>query len=209
MITSDLKSHIEKDTDAEIEEILRKAESEAKNIIEESKQRATTHQKVQEQKILQENLAKKRSELAILRMNQNAELVKIKSNWFDRAFQDAEKKLKELTEKPASTTYKKFLTNIVVESVAKMKGSKFIVQSDRKTNALLKKNSITISKEISKTKRKNVELQFEQNPNISLGVIIHSEDKRQYFNNTLDARLAGVRERLGGQVYTLLFKGGD
>jgi vacuolar-type H+-ATPase subunit E/Vma4 len=207
--TSDLKSYIEKGTSSEIEEIFRKADSEAKNIVEDSKQKATALLKEQEQKIVQENLAKKRSELAILRMNQKSELVRVKSNWFDRAFQDAEKKLKELIEEPASSGYKKFLTNIVVEGVSKMKGSKFIIQSDRKTNDLLKKNNITISKEISKTKGKNIELQFEQNPNISLGVIIHSEDKRQYFNNTLDARLAGVRERLGGQVYTLLFKGGD
>lgn len=209
MSTSDLKSYIEKGTSSEVEEIFRKADNEAKNIVEESKQKATSLLKEQEQKILQENLAKKRSELAILRMNQNTELVKIKSNWFDRAFQDAEKKLKELIEEPASSAYKKFLTNIVVEGVVKMKGSKFIIQSDRKTNDLLKKNSTTISKEISKAKGKNVELQFEQNPNISLGVIVHSADKRQYFNNTLDARLAEVRERLGGQVYTLLFKGGD
>ena len=76
-----------------------------------------------------------------------------------------------------------------------------------KTNDLIKKNSSAIIKSASKVKGENIDLKFEQNPDIGIGVIIQSDDKRQYYNNTLEARLNGIKENFGGEVYNLLFKG--
>ncbi|MGB6680883.1 MAG: V-type ATP synthase subunit E family protein, partial [Candidatus Bathyarchaeia archaeon] len=132
-----------------------------------------------------------------------------KSEWLDSAFDEAQKKLFELLKDTNSLTYKKFLNNIVVEGIVSVKGSKFIIQSNQKTNDLLKKNSATIIKSASKAKGENIDLKFEQNPDIRIGVIIQSDDERQYYNNTLEARLTGTRESFGGDVYTLLFEGVD
>ena len=207
MSITNFVTHIEKETKSEIEEIQRKSENEANQIVEESKKKAQAIIEEQKHKMAQEKLTRERSELAILRMKQNTELVKTKSEWLDRAFDEAQKKLFELLKDTNSPTYKKFLNDIVVEGIVSMKGSKFIIQSNQKTNDLLKKNSTTITKSASKAKGENIDLKFEQNPDIRIGVIIQSDDKRQYYNNTLEARLTASRESYGGDVYTLLFEG--
>ena len=209
MSITNFVTHIEKETKSEIEEIQRKSENEANQIVEESKKKAQAIIEEQKYKMAQEKLTRERSELAILRMKQNTELVKTKSEWLDRAFDEAQKKLFELLKDTNSPTYKKFLNDIVVEGIVSMKGSKFIIQSNQKTNDLLKKNSTTITKSASKAKGENIDLKFEQNPDIRIGVIIQSDDKRQYYNNTLEARLTAARESFGGDVYTLLFEGVD
>ena len=209
MSITNFVTHIEKETKSEIEEIQHKSENEANQIVEESKKKAQAIIEEQKHKMAQEKLTRERSELAILRMKQNTELVKTKSEWLDRAFDEAQKKLFELLKDTNSPTYKKFLNDIVVEGIVSMKGSKFIIQSNQKTNDLLKKNSTTITKSASKAKGENIDLKFEQNPDIRIGVIIQSDDKRQYYNNTLEARLTATRESYGGDVYTLLFEGVD
>ncbi|MEE9459962.1 MAG: V-type ATP synthase subunit E family protein [Candidatus Bathyarchaeia archaeon] len=209
MSITNFATHIEKETKSEIEEIRRKAENEANQIVEESKKKAQDIIKEQKHKMTQEKFIRERSELAIIRMKQNTELVKTKSEWLDRAFDEAQKKLFELLKDTNSPTYKKFLNDIIVEGIVSMKGSKLIIQSDQKTNDLLKKNSATITKSASKVKGDNIDLKFEQNPGIRIGVIIQSDDKRQYYNNTLEARLTGTRESFSGDVYTLLFEGVD
>lgn len=209
MSITNFVTHIEKETKSEIEEIQRKSENEANQIVEESKKKAQAIIEEQKHKMALENLNRERSELAILRMQQNTELVKSKSEWLDRAFDEAQKKLFVLLKDTNSPTYKKFLNDIVVEGIVSMKGSKFIIQSNQKTNDILKKNSTTITKSVSKAKGENIDLKFEQNPDIRIGVIIQSDDKRQYYNNTLEARLTSTRESFGGDVYTLLFEGVD
>ena len=207
MSITNFVTHIEKETKSEIEEIQRKSENEANQIVEESKKKAQAIIEEQKHKMAQEKLTRERSELAILRMKQNTELVKTKSEWLDRAFDEAQKKLFELLKDNNSPTYKIFLNDIVIEGIVSMKGSKFIIQSNQKTNDLLRKNSTTITKSASKAKGENIDLKFEQNPDIRIGVIIQSDDKRQYYNNTLEARLTASRESYGGDVYTLLFEG--
>jgi vacuolar-type H+-ATPase subunit E/Vma4 len=202
-------SHIEKETKSEIEEIQKKAENETSQIIEESKKKAQNIIEERKHKATQDKITRERSELAILRMKQNTELVKIKSEWLDRAFDEAQKKLFELLKDTNSPTHKKFLDDIIVEGIVNMKGSKFIIQSNQKIIDLIKKNSSTITKSASKAKGENIQLKFEQNPDISIGVIIQSDDNRQYYNNTLEARLTGIKESYGGDVYTLLFEGVD
>ena len=209
MSITNFVTHIEKETKSEIEEIQRKSENEANQIVEESKKKAQAIIEEQKHKMAQEKLTRERSELAILRMKQNTELVKTKSEWLDRAFDEAQKKLFELLKDNNSPTYKIFLNDIVIEGIVSMKGSKFIIQSNQKTNDLLKKNSTTITKSASKAKGENIDLKFEQNPDIRIGVIIQSDDKSQYYNNTLEARLTATRESFGGDVYTLLFEGVD
>jgi len=90
-----------------------------------------------------------------------------------------------------------------------MKGSKFTIQADSKTADLIKKNLKTISRMISDSKKAEVDLQMDVNPTASVGVIIQSADRRQYYNNTLEARLSDVRRRLSGELYSLLFSEGE
>jgi vacuolar-type H+-ATPase subunit E/Vma4 len=203
-----IRSHIEKETEAEIQNILAKAEAEAKAIVEDAKKEAARLIEEQKQKQASESLAKERSELAILRMNQRAELTRMKAEWLDRAFEEAKQRLDKLAENSGSSTYRDFLAGLVFESTVKMRGSKFTIQADNRESEILKGNLNAISKRIVQAKGVEVELQIETKPDIPPGVIIRSPDERQYYNNTLEARLTSVRQRLSGQIYSLLFKEG-
>ena len=208
MSIMEIKSHIEKETELEVQEIIQKAEDEARTIIEETRKRAATIRGEQEQKRTQENLSKERSELSILRISQKAKTSQVKAKLLDRTFEEAQKRINELTRDPSSPTCKELLTELVVEGVSKMKGSKFVIQSNQATGDLLKKNLKEISKRTSEIKGEEVELKILPNPATPPGVIIQSTDEVEYFNNTLGSRLTGARERLRGEIYDLLFKEG-
>jgi vacuolar-type H+-ATPase subunit E/Vma4 len=201
-----IRSHIEKETEAEVQDILAKAEAESKAIVEDAKREAAKLIEEQRQKQVSESLAEERSELAILRMNQRAELARTKAEWLDRAFEEAKERLDKLAEDSGSPIYRDFLAGLVVEGTVKMGGSKFTIQADKRESEILKGNLKAISKRIAQARGVEVELQIETNPNIPLGVIIRSHDERQYYNNTLEARLTSARQRLSGQIYSLLFK---
>ncbi len=201
-----IRSHIEKETESEVQDILQKAQAEARTIIEDAKKKAAALVEEHKQKQAMENLSRERSELAILRMNQKGELTKVKAEWLDRIFNEARKRLDVLAEEADSPAYRDFLTSLVVEGTTKMKGSTFTIQSNPQASELLRKNLKAITKRITEEKGEEVELQIESQPDFPPGVIIHSYDKHQYYNNTLDARLTGARQSLSGELYSLLFR---
>jgi V/A-type H+-transporting ATPase subunit E len=198
-----------KETESEVQDILNKAEIESKRIIEDAKKKAELLLEGKKQKWAKEELAKERAELAILRIGHKSELVKLKSQWLDRTFEEASKRLNKMAKDVDSTTYKQFVTGLVIEGALNMKGSKFIIQADSNSANLIKKNLKTISKMISDSKKAEVDLRLDSNPITSVGVIVQSADSRQYYNNTLEARLADVRHRLSGDLYSMLFKEGE
>lgn len=135
-------------------------------------------------------------------------MTKMKAEWLDRVFEDAQKRLNIMAEETDSPTYREFLTSLVEEGVVKIKGSKFTVQSNNQGSELLRKNLKAITKKISEEKGEEIELQLESIPDFPPGVMIHSSDKRLYYNNTLDARLSGAKQRLSGGLYSRLFREG-
>jgi vacuolar-type H+-ATPase subunit E/Vma4 len=201
-----MRSQIERETEREVQEILQKAEAEAKTIIEEAEKKAEELLKNERNRRTTELLTRRRAELAILRMNQRTELMKVKAQWLDRAFEEAGKRLGEIARDTDSDSYRGFITDLVVEGAAKIKGSKIFIQSDNVTAGFLKKNRRSIEEAISDIKQENVEIHLETVPEMPAGVIIRSADKRQYFNNTLEARLSETRKSLSGEIYSLLFK---
>jgi vacuolar-type H+-ATPase subunit E/Vma4 len=204
-----IKSHIQKETELEIQDILQRAEVEARTIIEDAKNKAATLMEEQKQKLSIQSLAAQRSELAILRMNQKAELTKLKADWLNQAFEKAHSQLRTLAEEVDSNSYKELLISLVLEGMVKMKGAKFTIQSDNQGSELLRRNLKIITKKVSEEKGTMVELEIESNPDLPPGAIIQSSDKRQYYNSTLDAILTGAKQRLSGTVYEALFSMGE
>lgn len=209
MSIQDIKSQIMRETESEVQDMLDKAGIESERIIEDAKKKAELLLEEQKQKRAKEVLTKERAELAILRIGHKSELVELKSQWLDRAFKEARERLLELAEDTDSTTYRQFITGLVVEGALNMKGSAFTIQADRNAADVIKKNLKAISKIISDSKKAEVDLRLDSNPITSIGVIVQSADSRQYYNNTLDARLADVKQRLSGDLYSMLFKEGE
>ncbi|MEM4250848.1 MAG: V-type ATP synthase subunit E family protein [Candidatus Bathyarchaeia archaeon] len=203
---TEMRSQIEKETEREIQEIIQKAEAEAKAIIEEAERKAEELLRDEKKRRTAELLARRRAEIAILRMNQRTELMKVKAQWLERAFEEAERRLAEKARGTNSDSFRRFITGLIVEGAAKIKGSKIFIQSDGVTASFLKKNKRSIEEAISNAKQENVEIHLEIVPDMPVGVIIRSADKRQYFNNTLEARLSETRKSLSGEIYSLLFK---
>jgi vacuolar-type H+-ATPase subunit E/Vma4 len=97
----------------------------------------------------------------------------------------------------------------VVEGAANLRGSKLLLKTDVDSGKVLERSLKEISDKVSKVKGEKVELEIEASQGSPEGVIIQSSDGRQYYVNTLEARLERVRERLAGVIYNMLFKEGD
>ncbi|MGQ9543152.1 MAG: V-type ATP synthase subunit E [Candidatus Bathyarchaeia archaeon] len=209
MSAEKIREYIEKETEAEVKRIIENAEAEARRIIEEAKERASARLEELRHKRLVERLARERSELSIMRMTQRAELIKIKTEWLNRVFDEAYKRIGEMAKDPGSTSYRNFLMGLVVEGATALRGSKLLLKADTESGKFLQRSLKELSDKISEMKGERVELEVESQPNSPLGVIIQSSDGRRYYSNTLEARLARVRERIGGSIYNMLFKEGD
>ena len=209
MSAEKIREYIERETEAEVKRIIGEAEAEAKKIVEEAKRNASTRLEELRQRRMAEMLARERSELSIMKMAQRAELTKIRTEWLNRAFQEAYRRVQELAKDPSSKAYRDFLVGLVVEGAANLRGSKLLLKTDVDSGKVLERSLKEISDKVSKVKGEKVELEIEASQGSPEGVIIQSSDGRQYYVNTLEARLERVRERLAGVIYNMLFKEGD
>jgi vacuolar-type H+-ATPase subunit E/Vma4 len=68
----------------------------------------------------------------------------------------------------------------------------------------------TITERASKLKNDKVTLHLETLQTKTLGgAVVSTEDQVQYFNNTLEARLAAASQKLEGTIRQILFGPGD
>ncbi|MEM3429482.1 MAG: V-type ATP synthase subunit E family protein [Candidatus Bathyarchaeia archaeon] len=209
MSVEKIREYIERETEAEAKKILSEAESEAKKIVEEAKRKASARLEELKQRRIAETVARERSEISIMKMAQRAELTKIKTEWLNRAFEEAYKRIQDMAKDPDSRAYRDFLVGLVVEGAINLRGSKLLLKTDVNSSKVLHRSLKEILERVSKVKGEKIELEIEDTPDSQLGVIIQSSDGRQYYVNTLEARLEKVRDRLAGTIYNMLFKEGD
>lgn len=153
--------------------------------------------------------AQERAELAIARMNRKGELLRLKSDWANRVFEEAGKRIIQMAEKDGAE-YHELLTNLILEGIAKTKGNRFIVEANARDRKTIKHALTTLAKRAAKIKNEKVVLEAKiLKTNTSGGVVVSTEDGTQYFNNILEARLSVARQNLGGEVYKMLFGAGE
>jgi vacuolar-type H+-ATPase subunit E/Vma4 len=204
-----LQSEIERKAQEEASSILETARAEAEKIVAEAVAKAANLRDERTKALRREIDAQERSELAIARMDRKGDLLRVKSVWTNRVFEEVEKRVTRMAEN-GGREYDELLANLTLEGISKMNGSKFIVETSLRDKETISNLLGTIAEKASKAKNDKVTLQLETLPTRTLGgVVVSTEDRAQYFNNTLEARLAATSRKLEGTVRQILFGTGD
>ena len=149
--------------------------------------------------------AQEKAQLAIARMERKGELLQVKANWAKRIFDEAEKKLGEMAQE-RGREYHELLNNLVLEGIKKIDGTKFIVEVNSRDKEIVKPILNTITQKAGKIKNSEIVLRMESLQSRTIGgVVVSTEDRTQYFNNTLEALLSTVARAIEGTVYKILF----
>jgi V/A-type H+-transporting ATPase subunit E len=204
-----LQSEIEKKAQEEASSILEIARAEAEKIVAEANAKAANLRDERTKALRREIDAQEKAELAIARMDRKGDLLRVKSEWTNRVFEEVEKRITKMAEN-GGREYDELLANLILEGIGKMNGNKFIVETSPQDKEAISKFLGTIAERASKLKNGKVTLQLETLPTKTLGgVMVSTEDKVEYFNNTLEARLAVASRKLEGTIQQILFGTGD
>jgi vacuolar-type H+-ATPase subunit E/Vma4 len=204
-----LQSEIERKAQEEASSILETARAEAEKIVAEANAKAANLRDERTKALRKEMDAQEKAELAITRMDRKGDLLRVKSGWTNRVFEEVEKRITKMAEK-RGREYDELLANLTLEGISKMNGSNFIVETSPRDKEGISKSLGTITERASKLKNNKVTLQLATLQTKTLGgVTVSTEDKVQYFNNTLEARLAVASQKLEGTIRQILFGTGD
>jgi vacuolar-type H+-ATPase subunit E/Vma4 len=142
-------------------------------------------------------------------MDRKGDLLRVKSGWTNRVFEEVEKRITKMAEN-GGREYNELLANLTLEGISKMNGSKFIIETSLRDKEAISNLLGTITERASKLKNDKVTLHLETLQTKTLGgAVVSTEDQVQYFNNTLEARLAAASQKLEGTIRQILFGPGD
>lgn len=208
MSVLELKTEIERKAEEEASRIIENAKQEAEKMLAEANTKMKTLRDEKTKTLMRALDTEERAELAVSRMDLKGELLQLKSSWADRVFEEAGKRMAEMSQK-SGPEYREFLSKLVLEGISKIKGKKFTVEANSRDAEAIRKELKTILERGAKIKNEKIELQVKTSPAISLGgVVVSTEDMTQYYNNILEARLSQARENLSGEVHKITFKTG-
>jgi vacuolar-type H+-ATPase subunit E/Vma4 len=205
----ELQAEIERKADDEASGILKTAKQEAQKTVAEASAKAEGLREERTKALKKELDARERAELAVARMDRKGELLRVKSRWANRVFEEVERRIAEMA-KNSGRKYHEHLGDLILEGIAQMNGNKFIVETNSRDKEAVSKVLSTIAERAGKIKNSKVVLQpgILQTRTVG-GVVVSTEDRVQYFNNTLEARLSAASRNLEGTVYRMLFEAGE
>jgi len=146
--------------------------------------------------------------LAIARMKRKGELLRVKSEWGKRVFEEVEKRVMKMTEK-SGPEYSELLSNLTLDGIAAMSGTKFLIEVSSRDKEIISHALGSIQARAGKIRNGNITLQIGTLQARTLGgVVLSTEDRVQYFNNTLEARLSAASQNLEGVIRKILFGAG-
>jgi len=201
----ELQSEIERKAEEEASKILEAAKQEAERIVGEATAKAASLREERTKALKKELDAREKAELAISRMDRKGDLLRAKSGWAERVFEAAEKRIGKIAE-TGGPEYHELLSTLILEGITELNGSKFLVETTSRDKEAISKALGTITERASKIKKSKVVLQVWVLQTRTLGgVVVSTEDRVQYFNNTLEARLLAASRKLEGEIRTMLF----
>jgi vacuolar-type H+-ATPase subunit E/Vma4 len=205
----EIRTEIERKAEEEASRIIANAKQEAEKITAESNAKLEALRNEKTKTLTRALDTEQKAELAVSRMEQKGQLLQQKSEWANRVFEEARKRLVDISEK-GGAEYREFLSKLILEGITRIEGNRFIVEANSRDAETIKKGLSAILERAAKIKNEKIDLQVKSSPTISLGgVIVSNGAMTQYYNNTLDARISQAEQNLSGDVYKIIFKTGD
>jgi vacuolar-type H+-ATPase subunit E/Vma4 len=201
----ELRTEIEKKAEEEASRLIANARQEAEKIVAEAKMKAEAVRNEKIKTLKRALETEEKAELAVSRMEQKGRLLQLKSEWANRVFEEAGRRLVEMAEK-GGLEYRELLSKLILEGIKKIKGDSFIVEANARDVEVIRKELKAILEKAGRIKNAKIELDVRSSPAVSSGgVIVSTGDLTQYYNNTLDARLSLAQQRLSGEAYKIIF----
>jgi len=202
-----LKSQIKFIHEMETEELVEEAEEEARKTVRDAEEKAAQIREEKMQEVAEKLRDREASELAVTKLDERKKILNLKSRLVEEAITKSVDKLKTIVE-GGKIQYKASLKRLVVEGATKLKGTQFQILTNSRDKKVVKESLKELEKEISKLKGATVSLQIsEESLNTLGGAIVQTRDKRQMFNDTLEARISWIRQEKIGEIFATLFKG--
>lgn len=203
----DLKSHIGFLSEIDVKEIIVQAKQQAANLISEATARAEDRKRRETEETMKKAQETETKELGAAELEQKRKAMNLKFQLIEAAFVDSLDRLEQLVSEEAPV-YRNSLEKFVIQAASQMTGSEFELIVGFKDVEFIKKKLGRIEKQVSTMKGVAVTIKISDEPLRSIGgVILRSSDRKQIFNNTLEARLAKVKQEKLPEMSKILFKG--
>jgi len=203
----DLKSRLTMIQDAEIQEIIDDAKSQAKRLIDEAHIKADETRKKETEKILIDRRETEKRQIESARFEGKKKIANIKFKLIEMALAEASKRLTTLAEKQ-DPTYNESLRKLIIEAGKAVTGQELELVANKKDSTFLKPKLKGIEKEISAAKGSPVSLRInEERPLSTAGIILRTVGGKEIFNNTIEARMTRARQELLVKISQTLFEG--
>jgi vacuolar-type H+-ATPase subunit E/Vma4 len=203
MSIESLKIEIRKKAEEESKHLIDTANEEGAGIINQAEEEA---KRIIENKIKENDkklTEKEKIELSLARIEGRRKILNVKSKYIADVFEEVEKRLRELPEKNP-TRYRDALINYAVEAINNLDGEELFMKVNHNDQKIVNELTEKIKNE-SKKSNEIVRLQISHEPiNTIGGVIIYTEDKKQYYVNTFESRLTKIKSEDEGRVLEIL-----
>ncbi|MCP8313168.1 MAG: hypothetical protein H3Z53_02190 [archaeon] len=206
MSKENLKLYIKSRADEEVKKIIEEAENNAKKIIEEGENKAARIRDERLRKVKKEMDEKEKAGISFAKMDGRKKVMEVKEEFLKKAFGEVEKRLKSFSSSKMSEKYQDILMNLTIEATSNIDSKEVKIFANKNDFDVLRKNIQTIRSAISKMKESEADIEIDSKAIDTIGgVITHSKDGKQIYNNTFEARLGRTFEELKGKFLTMLF----
>jgi vacuolar-type H+-ATPase subunit E/Vma4 len=200
-----LKSQLDFIKEVEIKEIIDEAKTKATAEINEAQAKIEQIKKKEITEILKKVQEAEQRELEATRIEGKRKVMNLKSQVIESVLSSSLARLKEMVEKE-TPSYRNHLEEFIIEAAKRIDGWEFELIIGSKDAAFVKKRLKRVVDALSIVKGVVVSLKMSDEPLRSIGgVVVRSSDRREIFNDTLEARLARVRQENLPEISQVLF----
>jgi vacuolar-type H+-ATPase subunit E/Vma4 len=202
----DLEARLIERTMAQRDDMVAKADAEAKSLLdnaEKESQRLKSETDRQILNIVASVLRGVRDRIiGGVELDSRKQLMIAREETLRQIYEDAEKKLKELT---ADKEYHNILIKLIAEAVTAIGGEEFIISANDADLADLKKNHKKLESDIQKAVGAKVTLKLDDSPIPAIGgVVLKNAEGTKVYHNTLEGRIGRARAKLNIQLTKIL-----
>jgi vacuolar-type H+-ATPase subunit E/Vma4 len=201
-----LKNQVDFLHEMEAKEIIEEAKERAEKIIKEAKERA---EKIRSQKMKEKSKEldeKEERDLAKAKTDSKNKILNTKFGLFEETMTKAEEQLRKTVVNDKKYTESVF--KLIVDATTKLSGTEFEILTNSRDKEFVSKNLKRIEDKVYSMKSKQARLRMGKETIETIGgAIVRTADKKQIFNNTLEARTVTFRNESGQKIFEMLFEG--
>ena len=203
----DLETRLIERTMAQRDEMLEKAETEAKLLLDNGEKEAQRIKSETDRQILNIVASVLRGVrdriVGGIELDSRKRLMMAREEVFQQIYSEAENKLKEINED--GKVHHETLVKLIAEAVTSIGGNEFIISTNDKDLIDLKKNQKKFESDIQKLTGVKMTLQLDQTPISTIGgVVVNDLSGKKTFYNTLEGRMQKAQAKLNIQLAKVL-----